>query len=253
MHPGPGGGTAEAVSAATELERDLAERSAELRQAHEEMRHLLYVISHDLREASRMTRSYMQLLSRRYSGKLDEDADTYIRYAVGGMERMDELLDDLLAYSRVVNLPLRPPAEVSLEMVLRFALDRLATSIRDAGAVVTHDPMPVAAGDEAQLTVLFSELIENAIKFHGSEPPCVHIASARTGDGWLFSVRDNGQGIEPQYFDSIFSVFRRLHGREYPGTGMGLAIARKIVERHGGRIWVESRPGCGSVFHFTLA
>jgi light-regulated signal transduction histidine kinase (bacteriophytochrome) len=253
MHQGPGAGTAAAVKVVAELERELAERSAELRQAHAETQHLLYVISHDLREASRMTRSYMQLLARRYSGKLDEDADTYIRYAVAGVERMDELLDDLLTYSRVVNAPPNPQVQVSLDLVLRLARGRLEPAIRASGAEVTSDPMPVVTGEEPHLTLLFTELLDNALKFHGSEPPRVHISFAQQDAAWHFSVKDNGEGIDPKYHEAIFGVFRRLHGREYPGTGMGLALARKIVERHGGRIWVESEPGSGTAVHFTLA
>jgi light-regulated signal transduction histidine kinase (bacteriophytochrome) len=205
-----------------------------------------------LQEPLRMVASYTQLLQRRYQGQLDADADEFIGYAVEGAARMQTLINELLAYSRVGTQG-SPFVPTELETVFGDVARALERVIADAGATVTHDPMPVVACDPTQIGEVFQNLIANAVKFHGDEPPKVHV-SARKADGeWVFSVADNGIGIEPQYFDRIFVIFQRLQSRaEYPGTGMGLAICKRIIERHGGRIWVESEPGVGSTFHFTL-
>lgn len=235
-----------------ELEAELADRTREIGRINEETRHLLYGLSHDLRESSRMVRSYVQLLARRYEGKLDEDASEFIRFALGGVSRSDELLDDLLAYSRVLNAPERPFETVALEFALEQAICRLAPAIRESGSVITHDPLPVLPGDEGQLPQLFFELLDNAIKFRRTDPPRIHVRAEPDEEGWHLAVHDNGQGIRPEYHGVVFSPLRRLHGRDYPGTGMGLAVARRIVERHGGRIWVSSSGVAGAAFHFTL-
>ena len=233
---------------ATELEA----ATAELRRSNAELEQFAYVASHDLQEPLRMVASYCQLLQRRYSGKLDKDADEFIGFAVEGAERMRQLVNDLLTYSRVGTKG-KPFVEVAMEQVLDHALANLAVAIEEAGARVTHDRLPVVFGDPVQLGQLLQNLIGNAVKFRGDSPPEIHLGAGREDGRWLIWVRDNGIGIEPQYIDRIFLIFQRLHTRQqYPGTGIGLAVCKKIVERHDGRIWVESEPGRGSRFCFTL-
>jgi light-regulated signal transduction histidine kinase (bacteriophytochrome) len=200
-----------------------------------------------------MVSSYTQLLAKRYRGRLDADADDFIGFAVDGAARMQKLIQDLLAYSRVSTKGLERQS-VSMETVLGYVTDMLQLTIKDTDAVVTHDSLPSLKADERQMTQLFQNLISNAIKFRGRQPPRIHISAKRLDGEWLFSVHDNGIGIDTQYADRIFVIFQRLHNREeYPGTGIGLAICKKIVERHGGRIWMESEPGKGSTFFFTVS
>lgn len=199
-----------------------------------------------------MVASYTQLLAKRYRGKLDSDADDFIGYAVDGARRMQNLINDLLAYSRVGTRG-KKFAFTNCEDVLDEVLTNLQTAITETSATVTHDPLPTVWGDASQLAQVFQNLIGNALKFHGPEPPRVHISAENGAADWLLAVRDNGIGLDPKYADRIFIIFQRLHTlAEYPGAGMGLAIAKKIVERHGGRIGVESEPGTGSTFHFTI-
>jgi light-regulated signal transduction histidine kinase (bacteriophytochrome) len=225
----------------------------ELNRSNEELGQFAYIASHDLQEPLRMVASYTQLLSRRYKGRLDADADEFIAFAVDGASRMQRLIQDLLAYSRVGTKG-KELLETSSEDALQQALANLRGAIEESSAVVTHDPLPPVLADEMQLTQLFQNLVGNAIKYQNPGVPRVHVSAARNGGKqWDFTVKDNGLGIDPQYFERIFGMFQRLHKRdEFAGTGIGLAICKKIVERHGGRIWLDSVPGEGSVFHFSI-
>ncbi len=199
-----------------------------------------------------MVASFTQLLVGRYKGRLDKDADEFMGYIVDGATRMQSLIQDLLAYSRV-GTRAKPFKLTDCGAVLERVLGNLVVAIEESGAVVTHDTLPTVMADDLQLNQLFQNLIGNAIKFRGEEPPRVQVSAKRERSDWVFSVRDNGIGIGPQYVERIFTIFQRLHSKEeYPGTGMGLAICKKILERHGGRIWVESQPGKGSIFYFTI-
>jgi PAS domain S-box-containing protein len=224
----------------------------ELKRSNAELEQFAYVASHDLQEPLRMVASYTQLLGRRYDAKLDADGREFMSYIVDGATRMKQLIEDLLAYSRVgtKGQDFRP---VAVEGALRKALFNLRLAIEEAGAVVTYDALPTVSADEAQVVQLLQNLIGNALKFRSASVPRIHVGITASADEFTFEVRDNGIGIEPQYYERIFMVFQRLHNKgEYPGTGIGLAICKKVVERHGGRIWVTSRPGEGSSFHFTL-
>ena len=233
--------------------RQALERSvAELARSNAELQQFAFVASHDLQEPLRMVASYTQLLAKRYKGKLDADADEFIGYAVDGANRMRQLIQDLLAYSRV-NAEEESFEPTSVEAIVDAALRNVQGAIEESQAMVTRDPLSTVRGNEKQLLQLFQNLLSNALKFRGEQSPCVHVSAKRHDHEWLFSVRDNGIGIDPQYADRIFIVFQRLHTiAEYPGTGIGLAICKKIVERHGGRMWVESQLGKGATFYFTI-
>jgi len=199
-----------------------------------------------------MVASYVQLLERRYKGKLDTEADEFIAYAVDGANRMRGLIEDLLTYSRVNRLG-KPFEPTNVESTLDIVLLNLKASITENNALVTHDKLPIVMADGGQLVQLFQNLIGNAIKFHGKESPHVHVSAQDKENEYMFSVQDNGIGIAPEYFDRLFKIFQRLHTREeYPGSGIGLAVCKRIVERHGGRIWIESQVGKGSTIYFTL-
>ncbi|MFZ4396314.1 MAG: PAS domain S-box protein [Kiritimatiellia bacterium] len=225
---------------------------ANLHRTNKELEQFAYAASHDLQEPLRKVASFTQLLAERYGDKLDNDAREFIGYAVDGAHRMQELIQALLAYSRVGTRS-QPFAPVDCEIMLAQSLANLDLAIAESSALVTHERLPTVMGDALQLVQLFQHLISNAIKFRGADTPHVHVTAARQAKEWIFQVRDNGLGMEPQYFERIFAVFQRLHSREeYPGTGIGLAICKKIVERHGGRIWVESASGAGSTFSFSI-
>jgi len=243
-----------------ELERRVRERTAQLEEANAalarsnaELEQFAYVASHDLQEPLRMVGSFAQLLAKRYRGQLDADADDFIGYVVEGAVRMQQLVNDLLTYSRVGRTD-KERMPVDCSAVFASACANLATAIEEAGAAVTADRLPTVRGEQSQLLQLFQNLIGNALKFRKDDrPPRVHVGARRQGEEWLLWVQDNGIGIEAQYAERIFLVFQRLHHRrEYPGTGIGLAICKKVVEHHGGRIWVEAEPGRGSTFFFTL-
>jgi len=235
-------------------EAHLLYKVEELNRSNEELGQFAYIASHDLQEPLRMVASYTRLLARRYKGRLDSDADEFITFAVDGANRMQRLIQDLLAYSRVGTKG-KELLETSGEDALQRAVLNLRGAIADRGAMVTHDPLPAVMADETQLVQLFQNLVGNAIKYQNPGVPRIHISAVKNGGGkWTFSVRDNGLGIDPQYFERIFAMFQRLHKREeFAGTGIGLAICKKIVERHGGEISVQSQPGEGSTFSFALA
>lgn len=233
------------------LERETRQRQ-ELSRSNAELQQFAYIASHDLQEPLRMVTSYLQLLERRYHDRLDQNANDFIAYAVDGAARMKTLINDLLAYSRVGTRG-KPFEPTRCEAVVAQVVENLKVSIEENQATVRWGALPEILADSTQLTQLFQNLISNAIKFHGEAPPIVEIRAERQSEQWLFRVRDNGIGIDPQYADRIFVIFQRLHNRtDYPGTGIGLAICKKIVERHGGTIWLESKPGQGSTFCFTI-
>jgi PAS domain S-box-containing protein len=235
-----------------ELEARVQQRTTELARSNAELEQFAYVASHDLQEPLRMVGSYLQLLAQRYRGKLDGAADDFIQYAVDGATRMQQLINDLLTYSRVGTQG-REFVPTACEAVLERVVRTLAAPIAESGAAVTHGPLPTLRADETQMGQLLQNLVGNALRFRGEAPPRVHVAAEERPTEWVFSVRDNGIGIAPEHHERIFLIFQRLHTREeYPGTGIGLAVCQRIVERHGGRIWVESAPGQGSTFYFTV-
>ncbi|MBI2873931.1 MAG: PAS domain S-box protein [Firmicutes bacterium] len=234
------------------LEKKLKQTVGELESSNADLRQFVNICSHDLQEPLRMISSYLQLLAKRYLGRLNSDADEFIGFAVDGANRMKQLLGDLLAYSRV-GTDSSPFEEADTSLALDQALINLEVAIQDGGAEITADPLPIIRGDGPQLVLLFQNLLANAVKFRGEQPPRIHVR-AESGEGeWIFSVRDNGIGIDLQFAERIFIIFQRLHPRDrYGGSGIGLTICKKIVEHHGGRIWVESRPGQGATFFFTI-
>jgi len=271
-----------------QAEETLKETLVDLERSNKDLEQFAYVASHDLQEPLRMVASYTQLIARRYKDKLDADANEFIGFAVDGAKRMQKMIDELLSYSRIETRG-KPFETVNCTAILNQALTNLKMAIEESSAVITHDPLPIVKGDDSQLILLIQNLIGNAIKFRGEEAPHIHLSathnSRKTTDdgretidhgrktrdegrgtidplqtqlselkeGWIFSVKDNGIGIDPQYKERIFLTFTRLHGREdYPGNGIGLAVCKKIVEYHKGRIWVESEPGKGSIFYFSI-
>ena len=238
-------------------ERKLAEEKirramAGLERSNKELEHFAYVASHDLQEPLRMVSSYTQLLEQYYGSQLDDKARKYIHYAVDGAIRMQALINDLLTYSRVGRHG-KPLESTDSHSVFGEAMRNLSAAIEEAQAIITHGDLPTVSADASQLVLVFQNLIANAIKFRRTEVPQVHVSARKDGGDWRFSVKDNGIGIEAQYAERVFVIFQRLHTREeYPGTGIGLAICQRIVERHGGKIWFESQPGNGTTFFFTI-
>lgn len=229
-----------------------AEKVEELARSNRELEQFAYIASHDLQEPLRMVAVYTQLLSERYRGQLDENADKYIGYATEGALRMQSLIQDLLTFSRI-DRDGATPGKVDCNGVVREALQNLRPAIQECEAAIAVEALPVISADRSQIVQLFQNLIGNALKFRGQQPASISILAEKTDQSWLFSVADNGIGIAPEYADSIFAVFQRLHTRtEYPGNGIGLAICKKIVEHYNGKIWVESQAGQGAIFKFTL-
>ena len=234
------------------LREDHRRSQEELARSNQDLEQFAYVASHDLQEPLRMVATYTQLLAERYQGKLDSEADKYIHYAVDGALRMQKLVQDLLAFSRVGRQGLTLES-VDCNAVLQASLVNMGAAIEESGAVIQHTQLPRVMADSSQLAQVFQNLVGNAIKFRGSEPPLIRVSAELKGKQWVFSVADNGIGIAPEHAESVFAIFRRLHTRaEYPGDGIGLSICKKIIEQHGGRIWVESELGQGSTFEFTL-
>jgi light-regulated signal transduction histidine kinase (bacteriophytochrome) len=251
------------IIGASRITRDITERRRaeeslrrtveELERSNKELEQFAYVTSHDLQEPLRQVRAFVQLLRERYGDRFDGKAGQYMQFIYNGAERMSNLVADLLEYSRVGSRE-RKRDPVLCQPSLDAALRNLAASIEEAGARITCDLLPTVTADPTLLTQLFQNLIGNAVKFRWEDvQPAIHVGARREDDHWLFWVRDNGIGVPPEHAERIFQIFQRLHTRDkYPGTGIGLAISKKIVERHGGRIWVESQPGRGSTFYFTL-
>ena len=242
----------EVITERKKAQESLKRLNQDLSRSNRELEQFAYVASHDLQEPLRAISSYTQLLSKKYQSKLDAQADKYIHYIVDGATNMQQLIKDLLSFSRVGTHG-KELAVTDCEVVLNRVLDNLKVAIIESDAIVTYDSLPIVMGDDIQLSQLLQNLIGNAIKFRSQEVPIVHISAELKAKEWIVSVRDNGIGIEPEYFERIFTIFQRLHTRrEYPGTGIGLAVCKKIVERHGGKIWVESELGVGTIFYFSI-
>ena len=240
------------VTERKQIKKKLKRTLADLKRSNTDLQQFAYVASHDLQEPLRMVASYTQLLEERYQDKLDTDAKEFIQFAVDGALRMQRLINDLLSYS-LVGARQKPVKPTDCNSVLSQVIANLSVTIEQNNVIITNDDLPTVMADASQMQELFKNLVGNAIKFRSEHAPRVHVSAKQNGNKWLFSVQDNGLGIDPQYNDKIFLIFQRLHSKEeYPGTGIGLAICKRIVERHGGKIWVDSNVGMGSTFYFTL-
>ncbi len=241
------------ITTRKQAEEELLQQAGRLARSNADLQSFAYAASHDLQEPLRNISTFAELLERRYKGKLDNEGDDLISYIVESAVRMGSLVEDLLGYSRLISSEQVPGTEVRLNEAVEWAVRNLQTAIEQSGASVETGPLPALYGDSMQLSQLFQNLIGNAIKYRGPETPRIRISAEANAGDWVISVSDNGLGIDPAYHDKIFGVFRRLHGSEYPGTGIGLALCKRIVEKHGGRIWVESEAGKGATFRFSLA
>jgi PAS domain S-box-containing protein len=245
-------GLIEDISESKQAEKELARQVEELARSNAELQEFANIVAHELKEPLRTAEKYTELLAESCKGKLDAEAVEYMSFILGGTNRMHTLINDLLVYARVGTHG-ESFKGFDSKAIFDAAISNLQTAIEESGAVVTCDSLPTIVSDASQMIQLFQNLIGNAIKFHGKNPPRVHVSAEQKGNEWLFSVRDNGIGIDPENTESIFGIFKRLHAEdEYSGTGIGLPICKKIVERHGGRIWVESEPKRGSTFYFTV-
>jgi light-regulated signal transduction histidine kinase (bacteriophytochrome) len=235
-----------------ELEEKVRDRTKELELSNKDLKQFAYVASHDLKEPLRMISSFLQLLERRYKNKLDDDANDFIEYAVNGAQRLDYMINDLLEYSTVANTK-REFITVDMNNVLEQTILNLKSAIDDSNAEITYDSLPILFGDEQLMILLFQNLISNSIKYHREEIPKINITAIKESNQYLFTIKDNGIGMSPEHLKKIFTIFQRLHTKEeYEGTGIGLAIAQKIVHQHAGEIWVESEQGKGTKFYFTI-
>jgi PAS domain S-box-containing protein len=233
-------------------EERMRRQTDELDRSNRELQEFAYVASHDLQEPLQMVSNHVQLLSRRYRGKLDRDADEFIEFAIEGTSRLKSLISDLLDYSKVSTSG-RGFAPIEMAKIIDRVMETYQQVVKDYKGSLTCDDLPMVLGDDEQIIQLLQNLIDNSIKFRSKEPPRIHVGARQLSERWLLFVRDNGIGIDPQYTERVFVIFQRLHSRDdYPGTGIGLAICRKIIERHGGHIWVDSEPGKGATFYFTL-
>ena len=245
-------GIARDITESKKAEEKLKETVEHLKRSNEELEQFAYIASHDLQEPLRSVASFTQLLQRRYKDKLDKDANEFIQFAVDGATKMQNLIKDLLLFSRVGTRG-KPFIETDMNLILKDVLNSLSQSIKDAKAEITYDHLPIILADNSQMMQILQNLISNAIKFHGDDTPRIHITGKKKANEWVFSVKDNGIGIDPDYYDKIFIIFQRLHkAAEYRGTGIGLAVCKKIAQRHGGKIWVSSKPGKGATFYFTI-
>jgi two-component system, chemotaxis family, sensor kinase Cph1 len=235
-----------------ELEQRVKARTLELERANAELQRFAYATSHDLREPLRTISGHLQIINRRYRDKLDSDAREFIEFAIDGATRLHALIESLLEYSYIGELKELKRRHVDCEKLLAFTLEALRKAIEESEAVITHDPLPTIDADDVHVRQLFQNLIANAIKYRRDVRPEIHVSAIRKGDDWIFSVRDNGEGIAPEHFDKVFQVFQRLHGLGHSGAGIGLATCQRIVELYGGRIWVESEVGRGSTFRFAI-
>ena len=230
----------------------LIRQAEELSQSNADLEQFAYVASHDLQEPLRIIAIYTELLRKRSTGRLDEECSKFMQTVLDGVRRMERLVHDLLTYSRTIHSEKAEPVETDSADALRAALMNLEPQIKSTGAAIHFDGLPQISGDRLQLMQIFQNLVGNALKYRSHQPPRIEVTAARNGGEWIFSVSDNGIGIHPDYHETIFRPFKRLHGQQYPGSGVGLAICRRIVERLGGRIWVESQPECGATFHFAV-
>ena len=231
---------------------DMKATQNELAQSNKDLEQFAYVASHDLQEPLRMVSNFTDLLARRYKGKFDKDADEFIEFILDGSRRMRSLVEDLLAFSRVGSRG-KALEYINSEAVFKNTLSQLSLAIEQSSAEITFDKLPMVLADDTQMGQVFQNLLSNAIKFHSDQPLKIHVSAKKSEDQWVFSVKDNGLGIDPEHFDRIFLMFQRLHGKdEYPGTGIGLAVCKRIIDRHGGKIWIESDKGKGSTFYFSL-